>query len=340
MIQIGEANIKAVSIYKVSKDLKNSILGTKSLIPNNEEVNIMKNIFLEQFSNNIISYEFFHNINLEYNVLFNLVSDLYNGGEFNEISELIVKHLQSVSKHPNIKDGEIFIVKFEELQFNNKFCDAIGIFKYENKSNFIVTSLKNQNISLNYFQGIGNKKPEKACLILLTERPYTIYTIDDNKSDIQYWNNDFLNIKAKSDSFNLTTNFLNLTKSFFNSEILDEINVTKLNKIDLLNSSLEFIKSKKSFDINEFENEVLPDKNIRVKFKTFTKSNEIDSGSELPDKFEISAVALRSKLKTYKSVLKLDKNFHIYIHNRSELIVSGIEKDGRKYYKIYYDSES
>ena len=44
-------------------------------------------------------------------------------------------------------------------------------------------------------------------------------------------------------------------------------------------------------------------------------------------------------MRVYKSVLKLDRNFHIYIHGNTDLIEKGIDDDGRKYYKIYYQEE-
>ena len=43
--------------------------------------------------------------------------------------------------------------------------------------------------------------------------------------------------------------------------------------------------------------------------------------------------------KSFKSVLKLDKNFHIYIHGDRQLIEKGTDADGRKFYKVYYDKE-
>ena len=42
---------------------------------------------------------------------------------------------------------------------------------------------------------------------------------------------------------------------------------------------------------------------------------------------------------SYAILIKLDKNFHIYIHGDRQLIEQGVEKDGRKFYKIYYDEE-
>jgi hypothetical protein len=49
---------------------------------------------------------------------------------------------------------------------------------------------------------------------------------------------------------------------------------------------------------------------------------------------------VKKQARVFKSVLKLDKNFHIYIHGNRELIEQGVEKDGRKFYKIYFEKEA
>ena len=61
---------------------------------------------------------------------------------------------------------------------------------------------------------------------------------------------------------------------------------------------------------------------------------------EFADSFEISDNAVRKQSKVYKSVIKLDKNFHIYVHGDRELIEQGRDPDGRKYYKIYFNEET
>ena len=60
---------------------------------------------------------------------------------------------------------------------------------------------------------------------------------------------------------------------------------------------------------------------------------------EIDSTFDISSAAVKRQSRVFKSVLKLDKNFHIYIHGDRQLIERGTEKDGRKYYKIYYRDE-
>ena len=70
--------------------------------------------------------------------------------------------------------------------------------------------------------------------------------------------------------------------------------------------------------------------------KIYREENNID----LLDNFDISPLAVKKQAKVFKSVLKLDKNFHIYIHGDTDLIQQGIDSDGRKFYKIYFNQES
>jgi hypothetical protein len=61
---------------------------------------------------------------------------------------------------------------------------------------------------------------------------------------------------------------------------------------------------------------------------------------DIADHFSISAPAVNRHARIFKSVLKLDRNFHIYIHGDRDLIEKGTDSNGRKYYKIYYEEEN
>jgi hypothetical protein len=62
---------------------------------------------------------------------------------------------------------------------------------------------------------------------------------------------------------------------------------------------------------------------------------------DMEENFEISAHAVKRQAKIFKSVLKLDKNFHIYIHGNREMIEKGFDEAvGKHYYKLFFDSES
>ena len=57
------------------------------------------------------------------------------------------------------------------------------------------------------------------------------------------------------------------------------------------------------------------------------------------DNFAISADAVKRQARVFKSVLKLDTNFHLYIHGDREKIERGVDESGRKYDTIYYEQE-
>jgi CRISPR/Cas system-associated endonuclease/helicase Cas3 len=191
-------------------------------------------------------------------------------------------------------------------------------------------------------QGINVRKLDKGCLILNIEQEegYKILIVDNsNKSEAQYWKMDFLNIKPSVDAFHQTHNFMNLTRQYVGDQLDEEFSVTKADKIDLLNRSVNFFKSHDIFNQNEFETEVLEDASVIESFRKYEKS--LDQDSAFAGSFEISAPAVKRQVRIFKSVLKLDKNFHIYIHGNRDLIEKGFdETKNRHFYKIYFDQET
>jgi hypothetical protein len=58
------------------------------------------------------------------------------------------------------------------------------------------------------------------------------------------------------------------------------------------------------------------------------------------DDFDVSQTAVKKNQKYMRSVIKLDKNFHIYIHGRHDYVERGFDEEkGQKYYKLYYVNE-
>ena len=108
----------------------------------------------------------------------------------------------------------------------------------------------------------------------------------------------------------------------------------------MLDRSLKYFKEKEVFDSKEFEERVFGEEDVIGAFNNFgaayVTSNDIDIAASFP----ISSQAVKSQAKNYRSVLKLDKNFHVYIHGNPALIERGVDSDGKKYYKLYYEEES
>ena len=60
---------------------------------------------------------------------------------------------------------------------------------------------------------------------------------------------------------------------------------------------------------------------------------------DFADNFTISESAVKKQARALKSVIKLDKNFDIYVHGNRNLIEQGRDEKGT-YYKIYYQKEN
>ena len=341
MIDIDEVVISEMVLHRVSAEENRCIISDQVISPAEpEEVTLFKKVFLKPFASHVSTFEFSHEVAIGYNVLFNLAKAIYSGEDFAENSKLIVQHLTSVSKHPNIKEGDLFIVKFEDVQLSNRHYQALGIYKFEEKENYIETSAVNKDMSFEFRKGIGNKKPDKAFLVIFSDEPYTLLVIDSNSIETDYWQNQFISHKPKNDAINNTNDFLSLAKGFITEQIPQDFNVSKTDQIDYLNRSVEYFKSHDQFDKSEFEKEVFYHDEVIESFNNYNSTFRANSDIELGDNFEISQQAVKKQARAFKSVLKLDKNFHIYIHGNKDLIEHGVEQDGRKYYKIYYSQES
>ncbi len=223
---------------------------------------------------------------------------------------------------------------------DNQLVEAVGIFKCENKE----TYLKLESFDLSADEGINLRKLDKGCLVidLEAEDGYRVLVVDNaNKSEAQFWKQDFLNIKPLSDAFHHTHNFMSLTREYVANQLDEEFSVSKADQIDLLNRSMDFFKSREQFNKAEFETEVLGDVDVIESFRKFGQSFQSHNEVDVVDNFEISAHAVQRQARVFKSVLKLDKNFHIYIHGNRQLIEKGFDEvTGKHFYKLYFDEES
>ena len=310
-------------------------------IEDNEEH--IKKLIVNNFKSEEL-YKFYFHPTLDLHPMYQFINSIFNNNEtFIEQSQNAGRLLYDKSTHPQIKAGELCIIFFKNCELNNKLVDCIGLFKSENKDTILKINTTNKGYHLQEEKGINLKKLDKGCLIynLNEEDGYLISVVDNtNKSvEAQYWKDDFLGVKFVNNEFHQTNEFLGITKQFVTEEITENLKISKAEKIDLLNRSVEYFKANEKFEKDEFEKEVFKDEKIIESFRDFDNKYRIDNEIELSNSFDISSQAVKKQARVFKSVLKLDKNFHIYIHGNKDLIEQGVEKDGRKYYKIYYENE-
>lgn len=302
-----------------------------------DESGTLKNLLLKPFAGCGETHSFYHEVDIELNTLRKLSTDIHNGNDFVEESIKVHDFLKSVSRHPQIKNGDLFVIKFDDVEFDNHLCSALGIYKLENRESFVEVSSESGRVDLNFRKGIG--KLDKACLIVFTDVEPTVLIIDKNNQETEYWQNDFVKVKLRNDNVNNTHQFLTMTKTFVTEQYPQQFESNKTDQIELLNRSVNYFKKHDSFSKPEFEQEVFQDAGIIESFRDFNSDYRSRNRLEMADEFEISNHAVKKQARFFKSVLKLDKNFHVYIHGARDQIEQGIDADGRKYYKLYYKEE-
>ena len=337
MIDFSQANIDKVTFHKFSvEDARSSVNENEYELDEEHETLILKT-FLKPFESVAETYEFKHEIDIDLNVLAVLSNDIVEEErDFLSVTKDVHTHLQAVSKHPNIKDGDLFLIKYSGVAMNGHLHEAFGIYKVENKQSFIETVAH----QMTFRKGIGSRKLDKACLIVFTDGDPTVFVIDNASVDTEYWKEEFIKVEYRKDYINSTNQFMSMTKDFITEQFPEEYEATKAEQIDLLNRSVDYFKEHETFEKESFEEQVFQHETLIESFRSYDQEYQQSNELELEESFEISPQAVKKQARVFKSVLKLDKNFHIYIHGDRELIEQGVEDDGRKFYKIYFDKES
>ncbi len=350
MVSFVEANLAELSVHHVGNKANEEYysLSENSMHIEDELLNqLLKQFFLSPFQKVNDVYRFTHSSgDLASNEVYQLVAEAFNdGGKFHENSKTLATYLFDIANHPKIKSGELYVGYFENLQIEGELHDAIGIFRSENKESYIKVFPDNGNYGINYeTAGINLNKLDKGCIIFNTEAEegYKVVVIDPTSrtSEALYWKDSFLKLKIRNDNFNQTQNVMDVYKNFVTEKLDEQFDVEKTDKIDLLNRSMKYFKEKETFDMEEFSNEVIANPEGIELFKSYKQSYEEEFDTPIADTFDIAPAAVKKTAKDFKSILKLDKNFHVYIHGDKDLIEKEYDADkGMNCYKLYFKEE-
>ncbi len=348
MIVISEARLQALATHFIgNKAAGGSLQLTKELVNIEDETlnTTLRSWFLTAFQNTE-SYNFWHPTDIALNELKHYADEIFSAPDdllLHSIS--IARHLFDITDHPNIKDGELHIAYLRDLHVDQFMVDAIGIYKSESKDTFLKITEGKDSFSIHTDEGINPGKPDKACLILNIDQElgYRVMVIDrTNKGEeAQFWKDKFLKIRAAADEFHATTDYLSMYKNYVVEQIPGEFEVTRVEQIDLLNKSVQYFKKNEQFNKQEFEEEVLQIPEVIESFRKFEQQYTSERELSFDEEFGISGTAVKKQSRVFKSVLKLDKNFHVYIHGNKDLIEKGYDAAmGMNYYKIYFEEET
>lgn len=347
MIKTDEIELKSVILHLTGNPTRGEELSlSDSALELEDEITekLLLKYFLGGFNENE-RYRFTHLSNLGLNEVYTWVAAIFeNNDSLTEESRKLAEFLHNKSTHVKVKSGEFYVALFDKVPFEDRTVKAVGLFKTENKETFLRVSHRKQQWHMSQEDGINTARLDKGCLIFHTDTAegFQCCVLDNtNKGqDAQYWIQDFLQVQPLADSYNQTDKYLSLCKHFITEEYPEKFEVSKTDQADLLNRSIDYFKTHEQFSLQQFAEEVIHHPEVVDAFMDHKKNFQAARKFEIEDEFDIHLAAVKKQQRVFKSVLKLDRNFHIYIHGRRDLIERGVDETGRKYYKIYYEEEN
>lgn len=301
--------------------------------------------FLSPFKTDVY-YEFRKKLDVSLKSVANACEEIFmSRGNFIEKTKEISTLLYNQSLHPKIAGGELYTCYFKDVVVDGELVDCIGIFKTERKETFIKVYQHIDEFDVDCDNGIDISKLDKGCLIFNTDKTngYKLSIIDTNNKVAEcalYWQEDFLGATIKSNAYYHTKNFIEASRGFCEEILTEANNVAKKDQAMMLNKSVGYFKDRDTFDVKDFEKEVLVEPQVIEAFKEYREDFKNRLDLTTVDEFEVSQTAVKKNQKYMRTIIKLDKNFHLYIHGRHDLVENGYDEEkGMKYYKVFYVNE-
>lgn len=260
--------------------------------------------------------------------------------EFVKQSNNLARHLYDQSNHPNIKNGEFYIIYLADCIIDNDSVDGILLLKTEIKDRFLTVANENGNLSIVSQVGISTKHIDKGCFILNTKADdgYILSIVDTStiKMDGLYWTNNFLYAKKIVNDFQLTRDITS-----FCSSAIHQIAKQYPEKIVGLakaarNVALMLQNDGVMINTSEMLSALSVDAEIANQLSNYKRDYENKNG-EISDSFLCVSNAAKRKAITKANLIKLGSDFEVKVLDPSADIEQGYNKEKRKnYIKLYY----
>ena len=347
MVSFEKATLEKLVLHHVGNKANDEKLhlGTAPYVLNNDISPILLKYFTNSFKPSqyfVFSDEEGFNNNFVYSQVENIFSDVTNN--LYDASCEIAKHLFNVTTHPNIKAGHLYVTYFQGCYIDGQQTDAVGIFKSENLDTYLKIYPKNEDFEIQTDEGININKLDKGCIVFNKDKEdgYVVSVVDNISKGTQavYWTDDFLGLMQRQDAYFKTDNVLNIYKSFVKDELPKKYDISMMQQADFLNRADEYFRTNKNFNTENFNEKVLGDDSLCESFHDYKQTYETENGFHIDDDFIMSEEALKKASRYLRSIIKLDKNFTIYVHGQRDMVELGEDKNnGLRYYKFFFKKE-
>ncbi len=349
MIKKNKASIPKLIIHKIGNKFNDTrnVFSEKPVVFDENSYNLMLPYLLKPFGNLTESFRFNHHADINLNEINVYCKGIFNDEEFFvDTSKNILMHLFEQSNSAQIKTGDVLIVLFEDVEYNNIFTSAIGIYKIENKSNFFQTYMEGDSLDVMVQQGINTKKIDKGCLVVnySDDEGYVVLSVDNNNYDAQYWTKNFLNIKYADDKNNHTQTYIEMCKEFSNEILKTDYGTQE--QSHFLAKTIDFFKENESVNIHDFKEDVFEEDEQKELFDDYKKVFESERNVLVRNQFLVSEAVVKKQKQKIRTEIKLDTHIQIKLDvdapdASSEYLELGYDEEKKmKYYKVYFNEET
>lgn len=271
---------------------------------------------------------------VELNPVYQFVSKMFDDKEaFLKQSVNIATFLYDQSLHPNIRNGELYVLLLE-CEYKKEPVEAIAILKSEKKDPFLATDNDGREISVRTIYGTGLKGLDKGCLVLNVEREngYVVGTVDNtnNGSDAQYWTDSFLHVTNCDDDYHETVKLTEMLTAF--SKQVAEQNAAE--GAVVAKKATELLKKGETVQVEELTDKICATDEQREQFVTFRQEFE-DAHGEIADEVNVVAKAASRKPVTRMNMLRIGDVFEVKVLTPEARMEQGNDDAGR-YWKLYW----
>lgn len=340
--------LESIAVHNVGNTLSEQglVLSPAVLETDDKTTEILATYFLSPFTQGEY-FNFVHDVDLNMNEVYSYVTRIFEDpNALYEQSVNLAKHLYQKSTHPKVKAGEFYVVLFRNCILGSGTVDAVGLFKSENKDTFLRIKTRASGIEVSSEKGVNINKLDKGCLIYNSdsEAGYAVQVVDNTNrgagAEARYWVDDFLHLHVRRDEYYNTQNVMNMCKNFVTRELPTQFEVSKADQADFLNKSVKFFKENDDFNFDRFTAEVIEQPEVIDSFNQYKETFAQERDLQIEDTFAISDSAVKKQARVLKSVIKLDKNFHIYVHGNKQYIQKGYDAEsGMHYYQLFFKEE-
>ena len=301
--------------------------------------------FIKTLINNVFRFDDVRHFDfvdsLSLNPVYTFVSKIFEDNScFVKQCNNLARYLYDQSIHPNIKNGEFYIVLLRNSLVDGITADAILMLKSEKKDAFLMTTFEKGKISAKPSIGLSPKQIDKGCIIfnINKEEGYNVVVVDNTNSgkDAHYWTDSFLHIVPYQDDFHKTKQVDNFCSGFVRL-IKKKMPEQDIELAKALGSIAGILQNSNTVSLQQVESCMSFTDDVSNYLAEYKKTYEKDKGT-LPTSFQVDVGRKNNMSITRTQILKIGKDFEIRILNPSLDIEKGYDSNKRKsYYKIYYE---